>query len=235
MKIKERERACFSLLKKLPTDKYILIGGYAASAYDFPRFSVDLDIAVKRSDLGFFTGLLKQQKYKLTVRSDEFSQTYRGEFLRFEKRVDGLSVSVDLLVDMVQSRQTNTSYSFNYLFKNSELREVVGSSFDLAVRARVVNREMLIALKVNSMRLADQRDIIVLCEGKVNIGRLVGHLKRCPKHIIASNIESLLRTIESPQYKDSIKGVFALPERVYERVIDRTQRVFEELKAKFDS
>ena len=102
---------------------------------------------------------------------------------------------------MVQSRQTNTFYSFNYLSKNSELREVVGSSFDLVMRARVVNREMFIALKVNSMRLADQRDIIALCEGKIDIGRLVGHLKRCPKHIIANNIESLLRIIKVPNIR----------------------------------
>jgi len=63
MKIEERERACFDLLERLPRDKYVLIGGYATSAFDFPRFSVDLDIAIKGEDLKLFTDLLEQQGY----------------------------------------------------------------------------------------------------------------------------------------------------------------------------
>ena len=49
MKIEERERACLELLKKLP-EGYVLIGGYAVSAFEFPRFSVDLDIVIAEKE-----------------------------------------------------------------------------------------------------------------------------------------------------------------------------------------
>jgi len=131
---------------------------------------------------------------------------------------------------MVQSRQTNSAYSFGYLFKNSEIRNIIGYSQDLAVRARVADREMLIALKANSMRLPDQRDIIALCNGEVNVKKIVKHLKRCPKDVIKGSISKLLATIEDPKQKDSIKGVFELSDKIYERVISKTEEIFTKLE-----
>lgn len=225
MKIEEREEVCFEFLKNLPIDKYVLIGGYATSAFEFPRFSVDLDIVIRKEDLDSFTSLLKGEGFKQTI-SKELDQLYEGEFIRFEKRIDGLAVNVDLLVNMVQSRQTGTAYSFDYLFRNSEVREVAGSALDMRVRARVADREMLIALKANSMRLADQRDIIALCNGEVDVGKLIEHLSRCPRDVIKANIIRLLETLRDPKSKDSIKGVFSLSDEVYGRITRRTEMVF---------
>ncbi|MEA3312278.1 MAG: hypothetical protein U9Q76_08690 [candidate division WOR-3 bacterium] len=230
MKIEERESACFDLLKRLHRDKYVLIGGYAVSAFDFPRFSVDLDIAIKEEELEIFTDLLEGQGYSQAIRSDKFSWIYKGEFIRFEREVSGLNVSADLLVNVVQSRQTSSAYSFEYLFKNSEMRKVIGYSQDLAVKARVADREMLIALKANSMRLADQRDIIALCNGKVDVEKVAKHLERCPKDVIKENIRRLLATIEDPKQKDSIKGVFGVSDKLYERVISRAEAIFMKLE-----
>lgn len=229
MKIEERERACFGLLERLPHDKYVLIGGYATSAFDFPRFSVDLDLVIKGEDLGFFTDLLRGEGFRQTM-SKELGELYKGEFIRFERKINGLTVNADLLVDMVQSRQTGSAYSFAYLFRNSELREVTGSALAMRVRARVADREMLIALKTNSMRLADQRDIIALCNGDVDVKKLVEHLRRCPREVIVENIDRLLATLRDPKSKDSIKGVFSLPDPVYRRIIARTERVFRRVK-----
>lgn len=229
MKIEERERACFDLLGKLPHDKYVLIGGYATSAFDFPRFSVDLDLVIREEDLGFFTDLLRGEGFRQTV-GKELGRLYEGKFIRFERDIDGLTVSADLLVNMVQSRQTDAAYSFAYLFQNSELREVAGSALATRVRARVADREMLIALKANSMRLADQRDIIALCNGDVDVEKVVAHLRRCPRDIIEENIDRLLQTLADPKSKDSIKGVFSLPDPVYRRIIARTERVFRRVK-----
>jgi len=230
MKIEERESACFDLLKRLHRDKYVLIGGYAVSAFDFPRFSVDLDIAIKEEELEIFTDLLEGQGYSQAIRSDEFSWIYKGEFIRFEREVGGLNVSADLLVNVVQSRQTNSAYSFEYLFKNSEIRKVIGYSQDLAVKARVANREMLIALKANSMRLADQRDIIALCNGKVDVEKVARHLERCSKDVIKENVQKILGTFGEPKQRDSIKGVFGLSDKLYERVTSRAEAIFIKLE-----
>lgn len=229
MKIEEREKACFDLLKKLPPDKYVLIGGCATSAFDFPRFSVDLDIVIRKEDQEFFINLLEGEGFRQT-QSKKLAQVYEGEFIRFERGINGLAVNADLLVNMIQSRQTNSAYSFDYLLKHSEVREVVGSALDTRVRARVADREMLITLKVNSMRLADQRDIIALCNGNVDVDKVVKHLRRCPEGIIKENIDRLLGTLRDPSSRDSIKGVFSLADKAYQRVIDRTEKLFKKLK-----
>ena len=42
-----REKEIFETLKKMSKFKFVIIGGYAVSAYTLPRFSVDCDIVVK--------------------------------------------------------------------------------------------------------------------------------------------------------------------------------------------
>ncbi|MEM2947420.1 MAG: hypothetical protein QXN96_04175 [Candidatus Bathyarchaeia archaeon] len=223
MKIEERERACLGLLRKLPK-RFVLIGGYAASSYEFPRFSVDLDLVVSSRDLGEIEEVIKKEGFTLVKEKGEFSKWYKGKILRFEKKVDSLPISVDLFVDFVQARQTDAAYSFDYLWRNSENRKVTGFGIKESVEARVANREMLIALKMNSMRIADQRDIIALCTGEVDLSKLVSHLKRAPREKILKNIETLISTLENPESRDSIKGVFGISDRVYKRITDKAKR-----------
>lgn len=224
MKIMEREKACLDLLGKFP-EKFILIGGYAISSYDFPRFSVDLDLLIKEKDLKKFSGILIKEGFSVIQEADEFSTVYKGKFLRLERKVNSLPVSADILVSMVQCRQTNASYSFEYVWKNSEVRTVIGYGLKSSVEARVADREMLIALKVNSMRTADIRDIISLCNGPVNVEKVISHLKRAPRDIILSHAEMFLKKIGSPGAKDSIKGVFGISDRVYERLIENSSEL----------
>jgi hypothetical protein len=223
MKIEERQRLCIELIGKLPK-KFVLIGGYAISAFEFPRFSVDLDLALKGKDLKEFKSILEKEGFNLVQVTGEFSKTYKGKFIRFEKKVNDLPVSVDLLVDMVQSRQTNAAYSFDYLWNNSEVRRIAGSGVKELAEARVGDREMLIALKINSMRKADQRDIISLCSGDLEISRVLRHLQRAPRDRILDHIDILLKTLDDPKSRDSIKGVFGISDDVYEKNLEKARR-----------
>jgi hypothetical protein len=223
MRIEERQRLCIELIGRFPK-KFILIGGYAISAFEFPRFSVDLDLAVKGRDLKEFKSVLEKEGFKLVHVTGEFSEAYKGKFIRFEKKVSDLPVSVDLLVDMVQSRQTNVAYSFDYLWNNSEVRRIAGSGVKELAEARVADREMLIALKINSMRKADQRDIISLCSGNLEISRVLKHLQRAPNDRILDHIDILLKTLEDPKSRDSIKGVFGISDDVYEKNLEKARR-----------
>jgi hypothetical protein len=101
---------------------------------------------------------------------------------------------------------------------------VVGSGVKDSVEARSADREMLIALKMNSMRMADQRDIIALCNGTINRTGILIHLKRVPKERILNNIDIFIDTLEKPEIRDSIKGVFGISDQVYERVIDKAKK-----------
>jgi hypothetical protein len=223
MKILERERVCLEILKKLP-QKFVLVGGYATSSFDFPRFSVDLDLVIRGADVPEFKRNLQEEGFRLTTDRGEFAIFYKGRMMRFEKKVDELPVSVDLLSDMIQARQTNTAYSFDYLWENSEPRRVTSSGAGESVETRVATREMLIALKINSMRMADQRDIIALCSGKVDAAKVINHLKRSPKEKILDQLKIIIATLENPSSKDSIKGVFGIPYRAYEKLIEKARR-----------
>jgi hypothetical protein len=223
VKIQERERVCLELLKKLP-QKFVLIGGYAASSFDFPRFSVDLDLVIRGKDVELFSGILKREGFRLVKDLGDFSKFYKGRIMKFEKKVDVLPVSADLFMDMIQARQTDAAYSFEYLWKNSEIRKVFGIGVKDDVEARVANREMLIALKINSMRMADQRDIISLCSGSIDVTKVLNHLKRVDKEKILNHIDILVTTLEKPESKDSIKGVFGISDQVYKRIMDKGKK-----------
>lgn len=223
MKIKERENVCLGLLRKFP-QKFVLIGGYAASSFDFPRFSVDLDLVIRDKDGKKFSKILEEEGLNLTMNSGRFADFYKGGIMRFEKKVSALPVSVDLFVGMVQARQTDAAYSFEYLWKNSEVRRIVGSGMEDYSEARTADREMLIALKMNSMRMADQRDIITLCNGRIDKRKVLNHLKRVPREKIINNIGILATALEKPESKDSIKGVFGISDQVYQRIIEKAKK-----------
>ena len=114
--------------------------------------------------------------------------------------------------------------TFYYLWKNSAVRRVVGSGVKEYAEVRVADREMLIALKVNSMRKADQRDIISLCSGDLDISKVLKHLERAPKDRILGHIDILLKTLEDPKSRDSIKGVFGISDDVYGKIIEKAMR-----------
>jgi hypothetical protein len=151
---------------------------------------------------------------------------YSGKFERYEK---GL-ISVDLLINGVQSRQTGYSYPFSYIFKNSEIREVSGWEPSLKARIRVPHKEMLIALKVHSMRMADKRDIIMLCYEKPDVKTIFGHLKNCPRGKIIANIDELLKVIKDRNLKDSLKGVFSINDRIFGRSVENCISTLENVK-----
>ncbi|MFQ5795922.1 MAG: hypothetical protein ACE5JP_12850 [Candidatus Bipolaricaulia bacterium] len=64
VEMEERERACLEAIKELPSEDYVLIGGYASSSFDFPRFSVDLDLVIKLEKENDFLKILKKQGFE---------------------------------------------------------------------------------------------------------------------------------------------------------------------------
>ena len=101
-----------------------------------------------------------------------------------------------------------------------------------SVEARVADREMLMALKINSMRMADQRDIITLCSGNVNTDKVVRHLKRAPTDQILKHIGKLLSFLENPKDRDSLKGVFVFSDSVLDRLLRRARDTLNEIAEK---
>lgn len=227
-KILAREKACFDFLNSIPIKrKYVIVGGYAVSSFEFPRLSVDLDIAIPESELKFFKELLAKNGFTLSHEKGEFDLTYGG---KFEKYVKKEPISVDLMINSVQSRQTNYAYSFAYIEKNSETREIRGWHPELKAKIRVANKEMLLALKINSVRTADRRDIIMLCYEMPQTDALAKHLKNCPGDAIAKNLNELSVLLSDKKIRDAIKGAFTISDGVLERAIKNCREVVSKLK-----
>ncbi|MBL7175814.1 MAG: hypothetical protein ISS66_08315 [Desulfobacteraceae bacterium] len=191
-----------------------------------------VDVVVSEKDFERFSGILGNEGFSLLKEADEFALTYRGGFVCFQKMVESLPVSVDLLVGMVQSRQTDAAYSFDYLWKNSEIREVTGFGVKASAEARVVDREMLMALKINSMRMADQRDIISLCAGEVDTGKVANHLTRVSGEKIKEHVGSLLSLLEEQKSRDTLKGVFVFSDSVLDGLLNRARATLAEIDTK---
>ena len=167
--------------------------------------------------------MCKEHDFIFTKEKSDFEHTYSGEYKRYVKK-GKLPTSVDLMVNSVKSRQTGYAYSFNYIFKNSEIREIRGWHPDSKVQTRAADREMLIALKINSMRTADKRDIIMLCYEKPDVDKIILHLKKCPKDIVLKHLNELNELFD-PKHKDSIKGVFSLSDKILEIAIKNTKKM----------
>ncbi len=203
---------------------YVVIGEYAVSSFGFPRFSVDLDIVIPEKEVTFFQKLITEKSF--TISKEKPDLNYSGKFERYSKSL----VSIDLLINTVQSRQTGYSYPFSYIFKNSEMREVSGWDPSLKAKIRVPHKEILIALKTHSMRMADKRDIIMLCYEKPNVEKILSHLKDCPNEKIIANIDELLKVIKNQNLKNSLKGVFSIKSSIFERSVENCTATLEKVK-----
>ncbi|MFH1585546.1 MAG: hypothetical protein ABIB79_02165 [archaeon] len=214
-----RENKIFYILQEFIDAKlgFIIIGGYAISSYKH-RFSVDVDLVIKKEDKKKFEEVLINNKFKKTI-DKELEQVYSPEFIRYEAK-EKLPVSVDLLINGVGSRTTDASWSFEQLKERSKVRKIIG--IEKEILARVPDREILIVLKLHSGRLTDFRDIVALCKNLdlkfikklIWIGKI---------SVVKQNIKKLLSLLEEKGFIDSFKGVFI--EKRYDVDLDEVKRL----------
>lgn len=200
----KRENLIFEMMQKFIDAKleFIVIGGYGVSAYKH-RFSIDLDIVIKKGDLAQFEQLLQENKFTKTI-FKALHHPYAPIFMRYARK-DTLPVSVDLLVDGVAVRQTDASFSFDVLNKNSENKKITGTEKE--VFAKVPKREILIALKLHAGRLTDFRDTAALCKD-IDFELFQTIVRRGKLGVVNNHIRKLLGIIETKQFIDSFKGIF---------------------------
>ena len=200
----ERENEIFDALDSFNKAelKYVLIGGYAVSAY-MRRFSVDADVCIDKNDLPSFKEMLKTKHFELVKRRD-LEDIYKGSFECYTKKVK-LPVTVDLMIGSIVSRQTNFSISFGKLYENSAIKKIVG--IEKTISARIPAKEILIALKINSARLTDARDIVALCQN-VDLNIVMEFIDKNKE--IRNNLDKLLSYFISDNFKDAFKGVFSI-------------------------
>ncbi len=137
-----------------------------------------MDLIIRNEDKAKFEELLKDRGYSL-VYSKEISTIYGENFIRYEKKIEDLPVSVDLLINGLVSRTTSASWSFDNIQQSSEIRSIESISFHVPIK------ELLIAMKLHSGRISDTRDIVALSEN-INIQSVITHSLRGDINILKS-------------------------------------------------
>src|SRR3989344_7048344 len=112
-----REKEIFETLRKIEKFNFVIIGGYAVNAYTLPRFSVDCDIVVKdKGELKEIEEALVNFGY-VKEENNKAKTSYYGDFLRLEKDLgENIEVSMDILIKEVLDRQTNATFSAEWIF-----------------------------------------------------------------------------------------------------------------------
>jgi len=147
-----REKEIFETLKKIKKSNFVVIGGYAVNAYTLPRFSVDCDIVIKNKDEleEIEESLIKSNYYKVKHTSET---SYEGKFERYEKEISpNFNVSVDILIGEVLDRDTKAKFSAEWVFENSDLRNLKGKTINEQLKLKIIDSEALFAMKMISCR-----------------------------------------------------------------------------------
>ncbi len=206
--------------------EFVVVGGYAVSGLGRHRFSVDLDVVIDERDLEAFTKILEERGFSRHVERAGFDEVYGGRFVGYVKRVDGLPVTVDLLVGSLVCRATGAAWSYEYIKRYSIEAEVAG--IELSARCRVPERELLIALKIHSGRRADLRDVVMLMK-EAGVNKIVRHLKRGDPEKLKTQIDHMMEMLSDSRLVDSLKSVFTIRQDVTGE-IERALRVLEKIR-----
>jgi hypothetical protein len=197
-----RERIILKTLQRLPREDVVLIGGYAVNAYVPPRFSIDCDLVVLGNSSGL-ESLLREDGFKKTSEGD----VSYGGYVRYE--VEKVKVSFDLLKNSVVDRDTEIVFEGELFRKYSAERTTVGRSVPTRIRMRIVDPELLFAMKFVSGRRQDVRDMFMLAGGDLNwtlVSELVS--TKCSRLLIGKRSRSTTRDVQSKNFRDSLHGPF---------------------------
>lgn len=206
----DRENQIFEILQQFRDRDldFVVVGGYAVSAYKH-RFSVDVDLVIQDTVLDEFTEVLEENGFEEVV--DRELDSYCGRYLAFEKNEE-LPVTIDLLVNGLQCRQTTAAWSYTYFKQHSTTAEIEGS--ELTVEARIPEKELLVAVKLHSGRLTDARDAVALAPD-LDLDELETHLDRGDHEKLEQFLNRVASIIAGDDFENAFKGVFqqrTLPE-----------------------
>ena len=201
-----RENEIFETLKSIKNSNFTVIGGYAVNAYTLPRFSIDCDIVVKdEKDLKKIEAKLINLNY-LKIRNKS-NLSYHEKFVRYEKTLENnFKVSIDILIKDVIDRQTNATFSANWVFENSKINVLKGKTINEKLKVRIIDIDSLFVMKMISCRLTDIRDIFMLSPKIKNKKWVKQEISK--RYDFSNRLSKVKEVINSKQFKDGLQGVY---------------------------
>ncbi len=199
-----RESIILNTLRRLPKKDIVLIGGYAVNAYVPPRFSIDCDLVVLGSS-SRLESLLKKDGFRKTAEGD----VSYGGYVRYEMR--NVKVSFDLLENSVVDRDTRIVFEGELFKKHSAERTTVGRSVPTRIRIRIVDPELLFAMKFVSARRQDVRDMFMLAGANLDWDLVTELLSaKCDRKWMGERSRAIMRDLQSRTFRDSLHGPFGM-------------------------
>jgi hypothetical protein len=213
-----REKEVFETLKRLKEFKFVMIGGYAVSAYTLPRFSVDCDmVVVDEAELRKIQKTLNGRGYekKAPLKISPFSN-----FERYEKDLgDNFKVSFDVFIGEVFDRQTKVSISAGWILENSGIRSLKGKTIFEELRLRIINVDALFIMKMISCRSTDIRDIFMLAQN-INDKSFIKH-EVSSRYSFNNRLEKVKEKITSKGFKDGLQGIYGIiDDQIFEKSVN---------------
>jgi len=206
-----RESIIIKTLQRLPREDVVMIGGYAVNAYVPPRFSIDCDLVVLGSS-SKIESLLKEDGFRKVGEGD----VSYGGYVRYE--MEKVKVSFDLLKSSVVDRDTKIVFEAELFMKYSAERTTVGRSVPTRIRMRIVDPELLFAMKFVSGRRQDVRDMFMLAGADLNWDLISEVLSaKCSLELMGKRGRSISRDVQSKSFRDSLQGPFGrIPKERFE-------------------
>lgn len=200
-----RENEVFESLKKMKGLKFVVIGGYAVNAYTLPRFSVDCDMVVEdKTESGKIGRILMGLGY-----SKKESPAGYVSFERFEKVLEGsFRVSFDILINEVMDRQTGVSFSADWIFKNSSIKELRGKTIMEKLDARIISIDALFIMKMVSCRSTDIRDLFMLAPNLKDRDFITQEVSS--RYDFNDRFRRVKDKVTSKKFKDGLQGIYGL-------------------------
>ena len=215
--LEKREKEIFETIKRLKNYSFVIIGGYAVNAYTLPRFSTDCDIVVKdKSESKKIETELLEIGYVEEIESQADTQYY-GEFKRYTKEIEGgFKVSIDILIRDVLDRQTDATFSANWIFENSKECVLRGKTISEELTLNIVNLDALFAMKAISCRKTDIRDIFMLVSGITRKEWVKQEIKS--RYDLNDRLQKIEDKVNSAEFRDGLQSVFGkVPDKIFEK------------------
>ena len=109
----------------------------------------------------------------------------------------------------VVDRDTGVAFEGELFREHSAERTTVGGSVPTRIKMRIVDPELLFAMKFVSGRKQDTRDIFMLA-GVALEWNVVSEIisGKCDSDLIREKIKSTMALVDSKNYRDSLQGPF---------------------------
>ncbi len=206
--LQRREKEIFETLRAIRQYSFVIIGGYAVNAYTLPRFSVDCDIVVKDTNEAAEIGS-RLSKIGYVQEKIPKNTPYYGMFERYEKQLENdFRVSMDILIGEVLDRQTNATFSADWIFQHSNTCSLKGKTILEKLKVRIIDAEALFIMKFICARATDVRDIFMLAPNIKNKEWILQEIES--RYDFKNRLKRIKEKILSKQFKDGLQGVYGM-------------------------